>query len=51
MTMCVSSSSWLRGAMRVVAKQKDQEDDDACVVVFMAEKNCEGNNKARRLGR
>ncbi len=38
--MCMSSSSWLRGVMRTLAKQEeDQEDDDVRVVNFLTERN------------
>jgi hypothetical protein len=32
-------------------KQEDQENDNMCIIVFLVEKSCEGNNKARRLGK
>jgi hypothetical protein len=42
----------LKGAVRIEAEQKeDKKGDNKCVVVFFTQKSCEGNNKARRLGR
>jgi len=44
----VSSFSWLRGVMRATSKQKDHEDDNACIIIFMVEKNCDDYNSTRR---
>jgi hypothetical protein len=41
----------LRGVVRAIAKQEDQEDDNVCVVVFVAKRNGEDNSLARRRPR
>jgi hypothetical protein len=34
--------------MRATSKQKDHEDDNACIIIFMVEKNCDDYNSTRR---
>jgi hypothetical protein len=41
------SSFWLKKKMMATTKQEDEENDDLHVIVFLVDKSCEGNNKAK----